>query len=448
MANLYTGNINTNGKYVNLSTLTGVTFTEGTTYAIQIQNTAWLREGTDGQGFIFNKDKGYSWTCKGDDLYIRTTLADAIINIAEDSGFFLINGSGGGGGTTDGANKSLSNLNNEGNAKFQYAPFSINNGSVVNGENTTLTLVNNIITCAPCIITTADGRSKTFETQATLDVSSVAEGKYSVMKSYTDGSLSLANLAISKVEPSTPSDNDLWLDISQSPLTLKQYNGSEWQVNNDLIYIGSYNTDILNVEHIGGTLTEDFIYTGEPNAYLRLNEIMPLAMASSWEIRTKYIWDGITQFSATIFGDRYSVPYFGVQSSKNLFLVSYDGATWAIIDRGITGVPAINTPYYYKVGFTGAQYYVSYNSDGWDESFTDIFRVASSTKVHCSDVFYLMNDPNDLSTYYSSGQMDLKETSIIIDNKSYFEAYTAKGVNNNNFNSGYKILLQQAGINL
>ena len=35
-----------------------------------------------------------------------------------------------------------------------------------------------------------------------------------------------------------------------------------------------------------------------------------------------------------------------------------------------------------------------------------------------------------------------------IDNKSYFEAYTAKGVNNNNFNSGYKILLQQAGINL
>lgn len=100
MSNLYTGEINTQGEYVNLAQIAGITFTQDTTYAFQIQNAAWLREGTEGKGFLFNKDKGYNWTCKGDDLYIRTTLSPAIVNIAENSGFFLNKSSGGGGGST------------------------------------------------------------------------------------------------------------------------------------------------------------------------------------------------------------------------------------------------------------------------------------------------------------------------------------------------------------
>ncbi len=95
MANLYTGTIQTNGEYVNLATEAGITFTEGTTYAIQIQNPAWLREGENGKGFLFDKDKGLSWTCKGEDLYIKTDYRDAIVNIAEDSGFFLNKSNGG-----------------------------------------------------------------------------------------------------------------------------------------------------------------------------------------------------------------------------------------------------------------------------------------------------------------------------------------------------------------
>lgn len=53
--------------------------------------------------------------------------------------------------------------------------------------------------CSPCTITTADGRTQTFEYDNTLDCSSVTNGTYKVMKSYTDGSLSLVqNLTISK----------------------------------------------------------------------------------------------------------------------------------------------------------------------------------------------------------------------------------------------------------
>lgn len=99
MANLKTVTINTNGEYQNLATLAGITFVQKENYAIQIQNPAWLREGTDGKGFLFNSDKGYTWKCTGEDLYIRTEYMPAVINIAENSGFFLNKSNGGGGST-------------------------------------------------------------------------------------------------------------------------------------------------------------------------------------------------------------------------------------------------------------------------------------------------------------------------------------------------------------
>ena len=95
MSNLYTGKINTNGEYQNLATLTDITFTQDTVYAIQIQNMAWLREGLTGKGFVFDLNKGFNWTCKGDDLYIKTENQPVIVNIAENSGFFLNKSSGG-----------------------------------------------------------------------------------------------------------------------------------------------------------------------------------------------------------------------------------------------------------------------------------------------------------------------------------------------------------------
>ncbi len=59
------------------------------------------------------------------------------------------------------------------------------------------------------------------------------------MKSYETGALSaISNLTISKTAPSSPSNAALWLDNSILPLSLKQYNGSNWDINNDLVYIG------------------------------------------------------------------------------------------------------------------------------------------------------------------------------------------------------------------
>ena len=97
----------------------------------------------------------------------------------------------------------------------------------------------NSLVCAPCTLTTADGRTKTFENNSILNISGLSNGTYKILKAYTDGSLSaVSSLSISKTAPSSPSSGALWLDNSMYPLSLKQYNGSAWAVNNDLVYIG------------------------------------------------------------------------------------------------------------------------------------------------------------------------------------------------------------------
>lgn len=83
MANLYTGSIQTNGDYVTLASATSLTFTEGNKYSIQIQNPAYLREGTTGKGFFVNSDVPITYTATSDDLYIKTDFQSCIVNIAE-----------------------------------------------------------------------------------------------------------------------------------------------------------------------------------------------------------------------------------------------------------------------------------------------------------------------------------------------------------------------------
>lgn len=81
MANLFTDRIETNGEYVTLAEATGLTFTSGNKYSIQIQNMAYLREGTTGKGFFVNSDVPITYTATSDDLYIKAQ--SCVVNIAE-----------------------------------------------------------------------------------------------------------------------------------------------------------------------------------------------------------------------------------------------------------------------------------------------------------------------------------------------------------------------------
>ena len=81
MSNLYTGTVDTNDSYESLATISGVTFTSGSKYVIQIANPAYLREGDTGKGFSVNTDFPIQYTAGDDTLYIRTPRP-CYVNIA------------------------------------------------------------------------------------------------------------------------------------------------------------------------------------------------------------------------------------------------------------------------------------------------------------------------------------------------------------------------------
>lgn len=86
MANLWTGRINTGNTYEKLATLSSQTFQKDDVLYVQVQNTAWVREGTTGDGFLVNSDKPFKITFGTDDIYIKTAYQDCIVNIADGTG--------------------------------------------------------------------------------------------------------------------------------------------------------------------------------------------------------------------------------------------------------------------------------------------------------------------------------------------------------------------------
>lgn len=85
MANLYTGTLNFKG-YKTVTELTGVTFEADTTYTIQIQGGAYIREGQNGEGFLIPDESPFQYTASVDDLYIKMLkeeIGNIVINIAD-----------------------------------------------------------------------------------------------------------------------------------------------------------------------------------------------------------------------------------------------------------------------------------------------------------------------------------------------------------------------------
>ena len=82
MANLWTGTVNSNGEYQDLSLLSGVTFSEDVTYTIQIQNMAYIREGNIGAGILITDSVPFQYTARNEILYIKPLGETCVVNIA------------------------------------------------------------------------------------------------------------------------------------------------------------------------------------------------------------------------------------------------------------------------------------------------------------------------------------------------------------------------------
>ena len=196
-------------------------------------------------------------------------------------------------GGSNSANQDLSNLSIDGNAKLQYAPFAVNAGTMEGGKNATLSYSGSDLTCSACTITTTDGRTKAFNTSVTLDVSTQADGTYSVFKNYTDGSLSLIDeFKISKTVPASSinianSTNAISSTVNTGSLA-NAFDGNKTSSS----YVAFYN---------GGSSVSGVCYIGQDNLTQKIKKIV-------------FVQGGYNQYNTC------------VSSAK--IQISSDGTTW------------------------------------------------------------------------------------------------------------------------
>ncbi len=80
---------------------------------------------------------------------------------------------------------------------------------VVNGTYMAKIATGTDLICDPCTITTADNNTTTFQYADILDCSNIADDTYKVMKSYTNGALSLSSSL--KIAKTSPINETLWI---------------------------------------------------------------------------------------------------------------------------------------------------------------------------------------------------------------------------------------------
>ena len=185
----------------------------------------------------------------------------------------------------------------------------------------------------------------------------------------------------------------------------------------DTLAVTDTSTKELNkLTQTGGTLNSELEFTGASGASLKMTEKYSLSTADSWEFQIKYKHNGGGP-NPCVFGyasgSDYKTPAFILEGGSFKFFLSSNGGSWNLNQANSGLVPQAGTIYYFKVGFTGSQYYIKYNTTGWSDEFTTQWTLNSTTKVYCSDYFMLMN--LSLNTgYYNTGTMYLQDTALII----------------------------------
>ena len=185
---------------------------------------------------------------------------------------------------------------------------------------------------------------------------------------------------------------------------------------NTLSVINTSTKELNGVTQTGGTLNSELEFTGGSGAFLKMTEKYSLSTANSWEFQIKYKHNGGGNFP-TIFGYAsgadYKTPAFILENGSLKLYLSSNGYGWNLNSDNSGLIPISGTIYYFKIGFTGSQYYVKYNTTGWSDNFTTQWTLNSTTKVYCSDYFMLMNLSLN-NNYYNTGTMYLQDTALII----------------------------------
>ena len=134
---------------------------------------------------------------------------------------------------------------------------------------------------------------------------------------------------------------------------------------NTLEVIDTSIKELNGLTKTGGTLNSELEFTGGSGAYLTMTEKYSLSTADSWEFQIKYKHNGGGSFP-TIFGyasgTDFKTPALILEGGSLKLYLSSSGDSWDLNNNNSGLVPISGTIYYFKIGFTGSQYYIKYNT--------------------------------------------------------------------------------------
>lgn len=174
-----------------------------------------------------------------------------------------------------------------------------------------------------------------------------------------------------------------------------------------------------------GTSDGDTWYVGGYNKNITLANPAPLAAADTWEFQTVIKWTASGNGSSpTVIGfsgtnDNKTPALIKDGSTMGMYLSS-SGYSWDIASASESSfMPQNGVTYEIKMGYDGTTYYLEAKAEG-ASSFTRYQSKTSSSKVHCSVPFMLL-DNGYPGSYYCASPMNLSKTKIIIDDEVWFD---------------------------
>lgn len=170
---------------------------------------------------------------------------------------------------------------------------------------------------------------------------------------------------------------------------------------------------------------------------------IPFDTADNWEVRTKVNLDfsnvaHASPITGTSSSDWTNNPYLQVcygwsssgypDFSLNLCCAFNSSGSSELNKCTSSNILSSGTTYYIKYGFTGTEYYIDVNTNGWNSTFTRWATVQDSTKCYCNSSYYL-TFMNNITNIYTYGSMYMKDTCVYINGQKYWEAVTKNNGN-------------------
>lgn len=245
--------------------------------------------------------------------------------------------------------------------------------------------------------TKADGQQFTIDSLEDDDVSTLADGDYIKFIGSDDTTDLLKNkITVAKAEPSTPADNDVWINNAVSSLSVKKY-------------IEPNYTEVGNPTITNGILTGA---SGKAISYTGID----FSSANSFKICGSFKCNGgngYNQYILAGLGFTYGL-YIYQDTGYVAINLSSNGTSFDLWLTGGAYQITYGQKYWYELEFTGTQYKVNYSTDGINYTTASTVNSNVINPLLISSFVNYIGNSADTARYFN-GEIDLKDFKVYVD---------------------------------